>query len=179
MINARILGILVAGFVAGSFIASPELRAYAANTVGSIDIIDGSIQTEDIGNGQVKAVDLGGNAVTSSKIKDGEVKAPDIATDAVGANQINGVAKLLFVECDTQVGATPAGGFDTVFCPVFGADANDEVIVSSRKGSNCMVISQAFVDPSNTSRIHVDLRNVCGVNVSSTSTALSVVVFDK
>ena len=35
------MGLLVAAFVAGSFVASPELRAYAADTVFSTDIVDG------------------------------------------------------------------------------------------------------------------------------------------
>ena len=41
MINPKVIGLLVAAFVAGSFVASSELRAYAANTVFSTDIVDG------------------------------------------------------------------------------------------------------------------------------------------
>jgi len=40
MISLKIGGIIVAAFIAGAFVASPELRAYAANTIGSSDIID-------------------------------------------------------------------------------------------------------------------------------------------
>jgi hypothetical protein len=35
MINTKMLGIVLAAFMAGAFITSPELRAYAANTIGS------------------------------------------------------------------------------------------------------------------------------------------------
>ena len=50
----EIFGIgIVAAFVAGSFLASPELRAHAANTVGSIDIIDGSATVFDQNNSQL------------------------------------------------------------------------------------------------------------------------------
>lgn len=40
-INAMIVGLLVATIAAGSSIASAELRAYAANTMFSADILDG------------------------------------------------------------------------------------------------------------------------------------------
>src|SRR6185436_786754 len=107
MINAKTLGMLVAAFVAGSFVASPELRAYAANTVFSTDIVDGQVMTADIA----------GNAVTAPKIKDGEVKAAEIAAnavgsseiaaDSVGASELQGVTKLIFQKCElTEAQAT-------------------------------------------------------------------------
>ena len=80
---------MVAAPAAGSFVASPELRAYAANTVFSADIVDG----------EVKTADLAANAVTARKIRDNEVKAAKIATDAVGAAELQGVTKLLFGQC--------------------------------------------------------------------------------
>ena len=48
--------------------------AYAANTIGSDDIIDESIQSVDIKNGQVTRDDLGANAITSPKIVDVDLK---------------------------------------------------------------------------------------------------------
>ena len=51
MISVKIGGIILAAFIAGAFVASPELRAYAANTIGSSDIIDESILSQDIKNG--------------------------------------------------------------------------------------------------------------------------------
>src|SRR5262245_26395355 len=91
----NVYGLVAASFFAGAFIASPELRAFAANTVASIDIVDESILSADIRNGEVKAQDLAGNAVTSGKIKDGEVKLADIGQDAVEGSEIAGVSKLL------------------------------------------------------------------------------------
>lgn len=88
MITSKWLGIVVAAFVAGTFVASPELRAYAANTVGSIDIINNSILSADIKDGEVKTVDLGGSAVTSAKIATGGVTNSDIAGGAVTGNKI-------------------------------------------------------------------------------------------
>jgi hypothetical protein len=52
--------------------------AYAANTVGSSDIIDG----------QVRNADLAPNAVTTDKIKDANVTNPDLADNAVGRSKI-------------------------------------------------------------------------------------------
>jgi hypothetical protein len=82
--NTAIVGMIIAG----SFVASPELRAYAAATIGSAEIIDRSIQSVDIGNGQVKTADLAGSAVNSGKIQDGEVKTADLAGNAVNSGKI-------------------------------------------------------------------------------------------
>jgi hypothetical protein len=86
--TSKWLAIVAVAFVAGSFIASSELRAYAANTVFSTDIVDGEVKSVDIGNGEVKTADLGGNSVTASKIKDGEVKTADIAAGAVNSAKV-------------------------------------------------------------------------------------------
>jgi hypothetical protein len=70
--------VALVAFTAGIFTASDELRAYAANTIRSIDIVDG----------QVKTVDLGGNSVTSAKIKASEVKLSDIAPNSVDSSKV-------------------------------------------------------------------------------------------
>ena len=44
MISLKVGGIIVAAFIAAVFVASPELRAYAANTVYSTDIVDGQVK---------------------------------------------------------------------------------------------------------------------------------------
>src|SRR3954447_2794981 len=62
--------------------------AYAANTVGSDDIIDDSIQSADIKNAQVKNPDLGADAVATGKIKDGDVQNADLADAAVTSTKI-------------------------------------------------------------------------------------------
>jgi hypothetical protein len=62
--------------------------AYAANTIGSDDIIDESIQSVDIKDGQVKNVDLGGGVVNSSKIGNGAVANVDIASGAVDSTSV-------------------------------------------------------------------------------------------
>src|SRR5574338_1629253 len=88
MINFKMGAIVIGAFVAGAFLASPELRAYAAATIGSGDIIDNSIQSVDIKDGEVKAADIGNGQVTAAKIKDGEVRAAEIAGNAVTSAKI-------------------------------------------------------------------------------------------
>src|SRR3954451_926939 len=62
--------------------------AYAESTIGSADIIDESIQTQDLKNGQVKRADLDGNSVLGNKIVDGSVADADLAANSVGASEI-------------------------------------------------------------------------------------------
>ena len=178
MINAKITGMLVAVFVAGSFIASPELRAFAANTVGSADIIDESIQSVDIGNGQVKTADLGGNAVTAAKIKDGEVKAAEIATDAVGADELQGVSKLIFASCPISLSNFGADSSGTTSCAVTGAQAGDRVITTLNAGSSatsrhCIVHTSSFA---NDGSVLVRYGNICPTVITSSFTAELIVL---
>jgi hypothetical protein len=65
--------------------------AYAANTIGSADIIDESILSADIKDGEVKGSELKKNAVNSAKLEDGSVATIDLAPDAVdGAHVLDG-----------------------------------------------------------------------------------------
>ena len=64
--------------------------AYAANTVGSSDIIDESILSQDLKNGEVKSVDIGNNQVTSTDVRDdtlsnGGLGSVDIADGQIGS----------------------------------------------------------------------------------------------
>ena len=52
--------------------------AYAANTVGSSDIIDESIQSVDVKNGEVTAADLANNSVRSTKIAKNQIQSVDV-----------------------------------------------------------------------------------------------------
>jgi hypothetical protein len=70
------------------FIALGGTSAYAANTIGSDDVIDESLQSVDIKNGEVRASDIAAGAVNTSHIKDGAIKDTDLATDSVGSAKI-------------------------------------------------------------------------------------------
>jgi hypothetical protein len=62
--------------------------AYAANTVGSDDLIDGSIQSVDVKDGQVQTADLGAGAVTSQEIANAAVTNAKIAAGAVNSKSV-------------------------------------------------------------------------------------------
>ena len=80
------------------FIALGTGGAYAADTIGSSDIINESILSEDVKNLEVKASDIAGAAVTNSKlgnssvgsgkIADGGVATADLAAGAVDGSKI-------------------------------------------------------------------------------------------
>jgi hypothetical protein len=183
MISLKIGGIIVAAFIAGAFVASPELRAYAANTVGSSDIINESILSEDIKNGQVKNSDIAANAVTTSKINDGavkssdigdsEVKAADIAADAVGASEIKGVTKLLFATCSFSGFIITANSIFTQACSVPGVVPEDH-IVATQNSNHCFAITQTL--PS-TDFVHFNIYNACQSTTDIGTLQFSLVIF--
>jgi hypothetical protein len=155
------LSLLTLAFVAGAFVASPELRAYAANTVGSSDIINESILSADI--------------------KNGEVKASEIATDAVGAAEIQGVSKLLFGQCklnsvEASVSVQPGISLQ-VNCTITGVDGDDSAIATMDDGSTCFHAGRALTI---TNEVLVYLRNECSTpQTVGSGSNISVMVYDK
>lgn len=57
--------------------------AYAANTVGSSDIINGEVKSPDIGSGEVLSVDIGDDAINNVDIADNTVGTTDLQNDGV------------------------------------------------------------------------------------------------
>lgn len=182
MISVKYASIIaVAAFVAGSFFASPELRAYAS-----------TIANDVICNGCVGTSDLAGNAVTAAKIKDGEVKAAEIAanavgsneisTDAVGASELAGVTKLLFGQCaaDSSEGTAmiqPDIQALQVGCTISGVDADDSAIAVRNGGNFCFEVRAAFASPN---LVIVQLINACSTSQQlGTGAEFGVIVFDK
>jgi len=171
MISAKYASIIaVAAIVAGSFIALPDLRAYAANTVFSTDIVDGEIKTAD----------LAGNAVTASKIKDGEVKAAEIAPDSVGGSELIGVTKLLFGQCVLTSSEGSAildpGEVRAIDCTISGVDSDDSAVATMNAGSLCFAVERANTG---SGEVTVYLRNNCSNNNSIGPGKIGIVVFDK
>ena len=72
--------------------------AYAANTIGSDDIIDESIQSVDLKSGQVRStdiqnggvgnVDLAADAVAGPKVLDGTIGSADLGSNAVTSAKV-------------------------------------------------------------------------------------------
>jgi hypothetical protein len=62
--------------------------AWAANTIGSADIIDGQVKSADIGDGEVKEADVGQGAVASPELKNDSIVAGDVAPNSLGGGRI-------------------------------------------------------------------------------------------
>ena len=62
--------------------------AYAADTIGSSDIIDESIQSVDIKNGQVTYADIQPNTIGTVRIQNGGVATEDLKDNAVDGSKI-------------------------------------------------------------------------------------------
>jgi hypothetical protein len=169
--TSKWLAVVAVAFVAGSFIASPDLRAFAANTVFSADIVDG----------EVKTVDLAGNAVTAAKIKDGEVKAAEIATDAVGAAELQGVTKLQYAKCtpdNTEANKeTTAGTHLIVSCTVNGLEFTDQVVATVNGASGCFDMGRVTIYQSD---VQVWLRNECtNTAIAGNAYHIDLIIFKK
>jgi hypothetical protein len=63
--------------------------AYAANTIGSSDIIDESILSRDVKNGQVGTPDLATDAVRTAKVLDESLTGHDIQDNTIGGADVN------------------------------------------------------------------------------------------
>ena len=175
MLNPKMAGLMVAAFVAGSFVASPELRAYAANTVGSADIINESILSADIKNGEVKTDDIAASAIGSARIKDNDVKAVDIAANAVGASELQGVTKLQFTACSTSATVTANHGVGWIVnCSVPGLSPSDELIVTKQDGNPCYVLTAAVPQDNNAA---LYLFNVCNSAEAPGTMTYSVIYY--
>jgi hypothetical protein len=74
--------------VIGLVLAVGTGSAYAANTIGSSDIIDESIQSVDIKDGEVKNTDLGSSSVTGTKVAPETLYGSDIRDASIYANDI-------------------------------------------------------------------------------------------
>jgi hypothetical protein len=181
----KMLGLLAVAFVAGSFVASPELRAYAANTVGSADIIDGQVKTVDLGNdavtsakiknGEVKTDDIAPSAIGSLRIKDNDVKAQDLAADSVGASEMMGVTKLVFTACSISdpMASGPGSGI-RVLCPVSGMTMADRAIVTKEFGNPCYSLTGS--EPRD-GAVFLFLKNVCNQFEAPGTETFSVIVY--
>jgi hypothetical protein len=63
--------------------------AYAANTIGSDDVINDSLLGEDVKQGTLKAGDLAANTVSSSRILDETLVGQDVKNDSLTGDDIS------------------------------------------------------------------------------------------
>ena len=100
--------------------------AYAANTVGSADIIDESILSQDIKNGQLGTGDLAGNAVRTAKVLDESLTGHDIQDDTIGGADVN--ESLLDPLTSGQIANESLTGHDIQNNTIGGADVNESLL---------------------------------------------------
>jgi hypothetical protein len=101
--------------------------AYAANTIGSDDIIDESIQSVDVKNGQVKGADIASNSITSNRIYPGSVTNTDIGDGAVDGSKV----------LDNALGTN-----DIATNSLFGSDIFDGTLTSADLGTSSVGSSE-------------------------------------
>ncbi|HKX80815.1 MAG TPA: hypothetical protein VJL54_01030 [Nitrososphaera sp.] len=169
MVSAKIAILLAAaaGLVAGVFIASPDIRAYAAATIGSADIIDETIRSVDIKNGEVKASDLAANSVTDS----------ELAANSVGASELKGVTRLIFGDCSINAfSSTPPGNAVLQNCGINGVVDGDNVVVTKNGGNGCFKIVTATANAAN--NIFIIWRNDCSTSQTLGTGEVSVIAFN-
>ena len=106
-----------AGFLA-LFLVIAGGTAYAANTIGSADIINGQVKSADIGTGQVQAADvrsdsLPGGGLTSDDIY--SLTGDDIGDESLDTRDIDDgelddqdIAEGAFANFEAQIGVVPA-----------------------------------------------------------------------
>jgi hypothetical protein len=128
----------------------------------------------------VGSSDIINESILSADIKNGEVKASEIATDAVGAAEIQGVTKLLFGQCklnsaEANVPIYP-GFFIQVNCTISGVDGDDSAIATMEDGSTCFHVGKALTI---TNEALVYLRNECSAPQTVGAGSISVIVYDK
>ena len=77
------------------FVALGGTTAYAADTIGSADIINESLISEDFKNYGVKRADIGLNSIESARIEDNSLTGADINESSLGkvgdANTVDGL----------------------------------------------------------------------------------------
>ena len=62
--------------------------AYAADTIGSEDIINGQVKSPDIGNNQVRSVDVRDGELTGDDVLDNSLGTNDVATNSLFGSDI-------------------------------------------------------------------------------------------
>ena len=116
--------------------------AYAANTIGSSDIINGQVKSPDIGTGQVQSVDvrddtLANGGLGSADIANNTVASGDIENGGVGGVDIaNGdlndedVGQAAFVDFAADVGSVAAHDCDFDQITGVGAAKGDHLLLT-------------------------------------------------
>ena len=79
-----------AGFLA-LFLVLTGGVAYAADTIGSSDVINDSLLSEDLKNNDIQSVDIRSNGVTSEDVANQQVYSADVRDDTLGNGGLQAV----------------------------------------------------------------------------------------
>jgi hypothetical protein len=133
------------------FLALGTGGAYAANTIGSSDVINESLRSKDIKNATLRNVDIRNSAVTTQKLREGAVEGVDIlngavahadlANDAVNSdNVVNESLTSADLATDSVNAAKIADGAITI-SDIAGADASGSVSLSGVANGRCSQVT--------------------------------------
>ncbi len=100
--------------------------AYAANTIGSSDIIDESILSRDVKNGAIATVDLAANAVRTANVLNESLTGHDIQDNTIGGADVN--ETLLDPLTHAQIQDESLTGHDIQDNTIGGADVNETLL---------------------------------------------------
>jgi hypothetical protein len=93
--------------------------AYAADTIGSSDVIDESLLSQDVKNGQISAVDMKNNSVISRTVLDESLTGADIGNSSVKGE---------------DVGVNTLSGTNVAFDSLTGSDVSEATLNLRRMG---------------------------------------------
>ena len=130
MISVKYALVIVAAFVAGSFLTPPVQEAIAAVIATDVQCT-GCVGANDLASSAVTTTKLASNSVNGGKISDGTLSAADLGPDSVGASEIKGVSQLIFGTCSFTLPGFTSGQsyFD---CPVSGVQVGQYVVATTR-----------------------------------------------
>jgi hypothetical protein len=103
--------------------------AYAADTVGSSDIIDEAILSQDIKNGEVKTSELANSGVTNGKLALNSVGTGKVIDNSLTGADLKG-ADVSGATISFAAGAVANGRCKNSLLSVAGAKAGEAVVVS-------------------------------------------------
>jgi hypothetical protein len=105
--------------------------AYAANTIGSDDIIDESIQNVDLGTNSVQATEVADNSIDTGEVIDDSLFAVDLAPDSVTSSELAANAvKTAEVAADSLT-----------LADIAGAAANGAISLSGIPNGRCTQVT--------------------------------------
>jgi hypothetical protein len=146
--------------------------AYAVNTVGSSDIIDG----------QVKSVDVGDNEIGSADVKDNSINTFDVhsflGVDVVdGSLEDQDVGQGTFVDFTAQIPAIPA--HECRYDPVTGINAQgDHLLLTPESETSRTNVIYEIVYRNTEEAAYIHSCNVSNTNAAAAATQFNLLVFD-